>query len=182
MGSGMTTNSKLLPPPSAIQSIAIGKLYSSPIGPLWVACSPLGLISVEWEMPQADYHHLLEQRYKTIVLYDEISTAEPIHQLGEYLEGHRQQFDLPLDLTGLTAFQTLALRLTMKIPYGQTSTYKDIAVQIGKPNSARAIGRVEATNPIPLVIPCHRILGTDGTLHGYGGPGGIKLKSWLLNT
>ncbi len=80
----------------------------------------------------------------------------------------------------MTPFQLQVLHLTTHIPYGQTSTYKDIAIQVGKPNAARAVGRVEATNPIPLVIPCHRVLGSDGSLHGYGGPGGIKLKAWLL--
>ena len=80
----------------------------------------------------------------------------------------------------MTSFQLQVLHLTYHIPYGQTSTYKDIAIQVGKPNAARAVGRVEATNPIPLVIPCHRVLGSDGSLHGYGGPGGIKLKAWLL--
>jgi O-6-methylguanine DNA methyltransferase len=72
------------------------------------------------------------------------------------------------------------LHLTTQIPYGQTSTYKKIAFQLKRPNASRAVGRVEATNPIPLVIPCHRVLGSDGSLHGYGGPGGIKLKAWLL--
>ncbi len=132
-------------------------------------------------MSQADYYHLLEQRYKALALNDEISTAEPIRQLGEYLDGNRHQFNLPIDFTRVTPFQAQVLRLTMNIPYGQTSTYKDIALRLGKPNSARAVGRAEATNPIPLVIPCHRVVGMDGTLHGYGGPGGIKLKSWLLN-
>jgi methylated-DNA-[protein]-cysteine S-methyltransferase len=73
------------------------------------------------------------------------------------------------------------LRITSQIPYGETRTYQEIAVQIGKQHAARAVGRVEATNPIPLIIPCHRVLGSDGTLHGYGGPGGIKLKAWLLD-
>jgi methylated-DNA-[protein]-cysteine S-methyltransferase len=85
-----------------------------------------------------------------------------------------------LDLSTSTNFQRNVLNLTLQIPFGHTSTYKDIAVQLGKMNAARAVGRVEATNPIPLVIPCHRVLGSDGSLHGYGGPGGIKLKAWLL--
>jgi methylated-DNA-[protein]-cysteine S-methyltransferase len=86
-----------------------------------------------------------------------------------------------LDLSTRTKFQQQVLTFTSLIPYGRTSTYKDIALQVGKMNAARAVGRVEATNPIPLVIPCHRVLGSDGSLHGYGGPGGIKLKAWLLN-
>ena len=62
-----------------------------------------------------------------------------------------------------------------------STTYKEIASRVGNANAARAVGRVEATNPIPIIIPCHRVLGTDGSLHGYGGPGGIKLKAWLLD-
>jgi methylated-DNA-[protein]-cysteine S-methyltransferase len=171
-----STTKPLLP-----TTFAIGRLPSSSIGPMWIAVSLLGLVSVEWDMPQADYLHLVELRFKAIGIEDEISTAEPIRQLSEYLAGNRQQFDLPLDLTRLSLFQAQALRLTMNIPYGQTSTYKDIALQLGELKYARAVGRAEATNPIPLVIPCHRVLGTDGSLHGYGGPGGIKLKRWLLD-
>jgi O-6-methylguanine DNA methyltransferase len=171
-----STTTPLRPTP-----IAIGRLSSSPMGPMWIAVSQLGLVSVEWDMPQVDYLHQIELRNKAVVIFDEISTAEPIRQLTEYLDGIRQQFDLPLDLSRLSPFQAQVLRLTMNIPYGQTSTYKDIALHMGKLKYARAVGRAEATNPIPLVIPCHRVLGTDGTLHGYGGPGGIKLKNWLLN-
>jgi methylated-DNA-[protein]-cysteine S-methyltransferase len=136
---------------------------------------------VDWGMPQADFSRLVGWRFHTDVVYDESHTADALHQLIEYLVGNRRQFTLPLDLTRMTLFQSQVLRLTSQIPYGQTTTYKAIAVQVGKVHAARAVGRVEATNPIPLVIPCHRVLGSDGSLHGYGGPGGIKLKAWLLN-
>ena len=132
-------------------------------------------------MSQPDFSQRIETRFHTAVVYDQSRTAEPLRQLEEYLAGKRRQFDLPLDLSTLTKFQQQVLSRTYEIPYGRTSTYKDIAIQVGKMNAARAVGRVEATNPIPLVIPCHRVLGSDGSLHGYGGPGGIKLKAWLLN-
>jgi len=135
---------------------------------------------VDWSMSLADFSQQVERRFHTGVVYDESHTSQALLQLSEYLSGHRRQFTLPLDLTGVTPFQSQVLRLTSQIPYGQTSTYKAIAEQVGKVNAARAVGRVEATNPIPLVIPCHRVLGSDGSLHGYGGPGGIKLKAWLL--
>jgi methylated-DNA-[protein]-cysteine S-methyltransferase len=161
-------------------AIYIGKLPSSPIGPMWVAVSGMGLIAIDWDLPQVDFVHQLQHQFPADVLHDESRTSEPARQLMEYLAGHRRQFDLPLDLSHMSPFQVRVLHLTSSIPYGQTSTYKEIATRLGNPNAARAVGRVEATNPIPLVIPCHRVLGTDGSLHGYGGPGGIKLKAWLL--
>jgi methylated-DNA-[protein]-cysteine S-methyltransferase len=127
-------------------------------------------------MSQAEFSRLVEKRFQATALYDELRTSELLHQITDYLSGKRYQFDLALDLSTSTNFQQQVLRLTSQIPYGHTSTYKDIAIHLGKINAARAVGRVEATNPIPLVIPCHRVLGSDGSLHGYGGPGGIKLK------
>ncbi len=177
-------NSKLKHSSSIVRdnpTVYIGMLPSSPIGPLWVAVSAHGLVAVEWSMSQPDFTHQVETRFHTPVAYDKSRTVEPLVQLGEYLAGNRRQFDLTLDISTLTKFQQQVLNLTYEIPYGCTSTYKDIAIQVGKMNAARAVGRVEATNPIPLVIPCHRVLGSDGSLHGYGGPGGIKLKAWLLN-
>jgi methylated-DNA-[protein]-cysteine S-methyltransferase len=163
-----------------IPTVKIGLLPTSPVGPLWVAVSEEGLVAVEWSMSQADFSRLIATRIHCAAVYDESCTAEPLDQIAEYLAGKRRQFDLPLDLSTHSVFQRNVLNLTYQIPYGHTSTYKDIAIRLGKMNAARAVGRVEATNPIPLVIPCHRVLGTDGSLHGYGGPGGIKLKAWLL--
>lgn len=160
--------------------IYIGILPSSPIGPIWAAVSSYGLIRVDWSMTQAEFSGQVERRFRANVVYDESPTAEALRQLSEYLSGHLRRFTIPLDLSGSTNFQYQVLHLTSQIPYGQTSTYKEIALQLRKPQAARAVGRVEATNPIPLVIPCHRVLGSDGALHGYGGPGGIKLKAWLL--
>ena len=80
----------------------------------------------------------------------------------------------------VTPFQVEALQATYNIAFGQVATYKEIAHQIGKPRAARGVGRAEATNPMPLVIPCHRVIGSDGGLHGYGGRGGLRTKAWLL--
>jgi methylated-DNA-[protein]-cysteine S-methyltransferase len=165
----------------ALPPIYIGLLPSSPIGPLWVAASALGLVAIEWSMPQADFSQQISRRFHTAVIYDEFHTGDALRQLSEYLAGNRRQFTLPLDLSDRSNFQSQVLNYTTHIPFGQTSTYKEIAIQVGNLHAARAVGRVEATNPIPLVIPCHRVLGSDGSLHGYGGPGGIKLKAWLLN-
>ncbi len=131
-------------------------------------------------MPEAVFFHQVQRFSLGPVAFDKACTAPALQQLAEYLDGTRHQFALPLDLSHQTGFQRQVLLLTAQIPYGQTSTYKDLALQAGRPQAARAVGRVQATNPLPLVIPCHRVLGSDGSLHGYGGPGGIKLKAWLL--
>jgi methylated-DNA-[protein]-cysteine S-methyltransferase len=164
-----------------IPRIYIGLLPSSPIGPLWVAVSDQGLVAVEWSMSQAEFSQQVEMRFHAVASYSEDRTAAPLSQIREYLAGSRREFELPLDLSSCTKFQHQVLTTTFQIPYGHTATYKEIAMQVGKPNAARAVGRVQATNPIPLVVPCHRVLGSDGSLHGYGGPGGIKLKAWLLD-
>jgi methylated-DNA-[protein]-cysteine S-methyltransferase len=104
-----------------------------------------------------------------------------IRQLREFLAGERRVFDLPLDLDGLTDFQKKVLAACQEIPYGQTLTYADLAQKVGAPLSAsRAVGMVMATNPLPLIIPCHRVVGRDGKLHGYAGAGGVETKAWLL--
>jgi O-6-methylguanine DNA methyltransferase len=162
------------------QPLAIGMLSSSPIGPLWVAVSDRGLMVVDWNMTKAELTHKLQKYFNKDVVYDEARTAVALHQLSEYLAGKRRKFELTLDVIRMSPFQLRVLQLTSDIPYGQISTYKEIAALIGNPHAARAVGRVEATNPLPLVIPCHRVIGSDGRLHGYGGPGGIELKSWLL--
>jgi methylated-DNA-[protein]-cysteine S-methyltransferase len=146
-----------------------------------VAISESGLAAIVWNMTQEEFTRLLQLRFNAEVICDTLHTAEALRQLSEYLTGKRRQFTLELDLGDLSPFQAQVLQLTSEIPYGETATYKDLACWVGKPLAARGVGRAEATNPIPLVIPCHRVVGSDGSLHGYGGPGGIKMKAWLLD-
>ena len=98
-------------------------------------------------------------------------------QLTEYFAGKRRQFDLPLRLHG-TAFQIRVLRALQGIPYGETVSYGDIARRIGRPKAVRAVGAANGRNPIPIVIPCHRVIGANGKLTGFGG--GLKTKAMLL--
>jgi methylated-DNA-[protein]-cysteine S-methyltransferase len=98
----------------------------------------------------------------------------------QYLQGRRRTFDLPVDLRHLTPFQQRVLHAAQAVPRGQVSTYGQIARRIGRPRAARAVGQALGSNPIPIVIPCHRVLASDGSLHGYSGRGGIKTKAWLL--
>lgn len=99
-------------------------------------------------------------------------------QIEEYLMGLRNTFDLPLDPKG-TPFQKSVWNALLKIPYGETQSYKDIAIAINNPKGSRAIGMANNKNPIMIVIPCHRVIGSNGSLVGYGG--GLSIKEYLLN-
>lgn len=99
-------------------------------------------------------------------------------QLSEYFSGNRQNFDLPLSPQG-TPFQLAVWDLMQQIPYGKTSTYGEIAAELGNPNKARAVGGAANKNPLPLVIPCHRVMGANGKLTGFAG--GLKTKQFLLS-
>jgi methylated-DNA-[protein]-cysteine S-methyltransferase len=168
--------------------IYIDILETSPLGPIGFAASEAGLVCIAFVKTLDELEtKLLVKGYAETVKKGEIAdTAESVHlhdtkiQITDYLSGKRQEFNLSLDWSLMTTFQKQVLENTCNIPYGQVLTYGDIAREIGKPSAARAVGRAEATNPMPLVIPCHRVIGSDGGLHGYGGRGGIKTKAWLL--
>lgn len=98
-------------------------------------------------------------------------------QLDEYLNGNRKEFDIPLLMVG-TDFQRRVWKALMRVPYGATSTYGQIAEAIGSPRAVRAVGNANKANPVSIIVPCHRVIGSDGELVGYGG--GLSLKKWLL--
>lgn len=106
--------------------------------------------------------------------------ADEIRQLGEYAAGRLNRFSIRIDWSVLRPFQQRVLQLTCDIPYGETRTYKELAMLLGNPQAARAVGRAQATNPMPIVIPCHRVVGSDGKLHGYGAGQGLGTKETLL--
>ena len=102
---------------------------------------------------------------------------EAIRQVLEYLDGKRTDFDVPLDLRG-TPFQQAVWHALLAIPYGETRSYADVARSVGKPDAVRAVGTANGANPVPLVVPCHRVIQSGGKLGGYGG--GVDLKRRLL--
>ena len=108
---------------------------------------------------------------------DEVVFAEPLHQLQEYFAGKRQEFELQIAPQG-TPFQKEVWRELCRIPYGKTASYQAIAEQLGKPKACRAVGMANGRNPLPIIIPCHRIIGKNGTLTGFGG--GLPVKRQLL--
>ena|SRR5690349_23159377 len=105
------------------------------------------------------------------------TSARVVDQLREYFSGARKQFDLALAPRG-TEFQLAVWNELLKIGYGETITYAELARRIGKPSAVRAVGAANGANPIPVIVPCHRVIGSNGTLTGYGG--GIERKQWLL--
>ena len=106
--------------------------------------------------------------------------GEAFRQVTEYFDGQRKVFDLPLDLSGQSPFREKALWQCARIPFGQTITYGELADRAGNPKAARAAGGAMAKNPIALVIPCHRVVGSDRGLHGFSSPGGLDTKAILL--
>ncbi len=158
----------------------IGETSETPIGKLWLAGSDLGLVAIECGLTQSAFEAYLVKRFKQAVNFAPEHIRSAASQLEKYLSGQLQSFTLEIDWTGLRLFQQAVLQATSEIPYGETRTYKEIAERIGRPHAARAVGRAEATNPLPLVLPCHRVIGVDGKLHGYGLGEGIKTKEWLL--
>ena len=159
--------------------IYIGDLNGTPLGDFRLAASNLGLLAIGWASAQPEFDARLA-RLKRPIQPDQKKLAPYAKELREYLNGKRTAFTIPIDWNFLTSFQREALQVVFRIPYGETRTYIDIAREIDRPHAYRAVGAANAMNPMPLVIPCHRVIGMDGKLHGYGGGEGLKTKEWLL--
>ena len=160
--------------------VSIARLRETPIGIVWAAVSVQGLVAVEIGGREAEFVSDLSARGWQIVRGFDSKAEATVGQIVEYLQGKRKRFDLHVDWSTMTDFQVEALKKVYAIPYGETQTYGQIAAQMGRLGAARAVGRANATNPLPLVIPCHRVIASDGGLRGYGAGEGLKTKAWLL--
>jgi len=158
----------------------IGKITRTPLGPIWVAVTERGLAVVEIRAGRDEFAHGLAARHGAEVTPNEAITVEAVRQIRGYLAGERESFDLPIDWSVMSTFKERVLQAVCTIPRGETRSYAEIAAQIGKPGAARAVGQANAANPMPLVIPCHRVIGADGSLRGYSGGDGLDTKIWLL--
>ena len=156
------------------------KLKNTPLGDLCIGVSEYGLVAVEWVEKGLDFHEYLTKRFKRPVETNPGRASIALQQLDEYLRGKRRNFSIPIDWSVMRSFQRQVLQIVCTIPYGHTRTYGDIAEELGNRNKARAVGQANASNPMPLVIPCHRVIGSDDKLHGYGGGEGLPTKEWLL--
>lgn len=159
------------------------KMQDTPFGTIWLAASADGLVAISLWPEEERFAAEVAKLTRSTPRYAPGESAvlqEAISQLRAYFRGELTDFNLPIDWSAMPTFQQEALRLVNAIPYGRTTNYGAIARQLGKPGAMRAVGRANATNPIPIVIPCHRVLGSDGKLHGYGAPGGLETKAQLL--
>ncbi|MGB9641062.1 MAG: methylated-DNA--[protein]-cysteine S-methyltransferase [Anaerolineales bacterium] len=158
----------------------LGEINPTPIGSLIISTSEQGLIGLDFQTELSLVEQSLMNKGYTIVREENPLLEKAKVEISEYFSGKRKNFSIPIDWSVLPAFQAKVLKATFTIPYGSTRTYAEIAQQIGHPGAARAVGRAEAKNPIPIIIPCHRVIGSDGKLHGFGAPGGLQTKAFLL--
>ncbi len=158
--------------------VALGA-FESPVGELTVAVTPRGLVYVAFEDEDRDeliarYARQLSPR----ILRSAKGTDEVRREIDEYFAGSRTVFDLTLDRRLMHPFARDVLAATAKVGYGEVATYGEVAKRIGKPKAARAVGAALGSNPIPIVVPCHRVVGAGGRLTGYSG--GLHRKEALL--
>lgn len=148
--------------------------------PLHLAATDRGLCMIS--LPRdttVTLNHWTGKRFPQAVLKEDRKRLSPyLKQLQEYCDGDRSEFDLSLDMQG-TEFQLSVWQALMSIPYGHTCSYSDIAAKIGKPQAVRAVGTANGANPIPIIVPCHRVIGKNSALTGYSG--GLKIKEALLH-
>jgi methylated-DNA-[protein]-cysteine S-methyltransferase len=143
--------------------------FDSPVGWLSISGNGASIANIDFmqEVPTTFYSPVPDY------------LLQAVEQLKEYFAGERQKFDLLLDMQGATDFQRRVWELLLAIPYGQTSTYMKIAHLLGDTNAMRAVGGAAGQNPLPILVPCHRIIGSDGSLTGFAG--GLHRKEFLLN-
>ncbi len=146
----------------------------APIGRVLVAVSDTGVVRVGFRQSDDSFAAELERRLAADVARSPARTREVIRQLRAYFTGARRAFDLPVDLARLTGFQRRVLTATAAVPAGRVVSYGDIARRIGRPGGSRAVGQALGHNPVPIVIPCHRVIAAGGRIGGYTGGPGIK--------
>ncbi len=157
--------------------------FETPLGFGGVVASDAGLLEVFLPFGGAN---LADMTAEIAWAYPDAMADCPVTRraalvLRSYFAGERVVFDLPVDWSAFTPFQTAVYHAVINIPAGMTGSYGEIARQIGRPRAARGVGRAMARNPLPIIIPCHRVVGAAGDLTGYSGEGGVLSKKWLLD-
>jgi methylated-DNA-[protein]-cysteine S-methyltransferase len=161
--------------------IYLNVLQTNMLGLIGVAVSPQGLLRLRMFQKNKEAFLSLNETYREgIYQYSEPETRMYLDQIKSYLNQELQVFSLPIDWNCYTVFQRAVLEETLAIPYGETQSYGQVAAAIGRPKASRAVGQAEKRNDVPLVIPCHRVIGSDGSLTGYGGKDNTDIKDKLL--
>lgn len=152
-----------------------------PVGSLILMAGPKGLTNVILTSKKGDEAETLASSRFADAVPDPHLLPDLRNQLAAYFEGQAVEFDTPVDLSGLTDFQRQVLKACARIGHGRVVTYGQLARRVGRPKAARAVGQAMAANPVPIVIPCHRVVGANGTLTGFSAEQGVRLKRWLLD-
>lgn len=179
-GTGMCARNRR---PGSRESVFYGAM-DSPLGTLYVALDGKNVVSLGFaEVNEREFcRSLASQTSRSIRRADDMTKCI-MDELREYFDGTRKRFSHAPDLSGCTAFQQEVLAAAVGIPYGQTRTYGWLAAAVGRPAAARAVGQAMARNPVPIIIPCHRVIGSTGSLCGFGGGARrLDLKQKLLET
>ena len=158
--------------------VAYDVLDDTPVGPLLVGVSARGLCRVQFDPEPEQTLERLARTFGPRVLRATQPLERVRRELDEYFSGRRRDFDLELDLRAAPEFHQRVLAELRGVGYGETTTYGALAARAGSPKAARAVGTVMNRNPVPIVLPCHRVVGASGSLVGYGG--GLERKEWLL--
>lgn len=148
------------------------------LGPLWLAVSDRGLRAVSYGGSEERFREEIWAQGGEQVVRDPEGVELARAQVMAYLSGERREFDLEIDFDGVTRFQARVLRAALAVPYGRVASYGEIARRVGSPGASRAVGGALSRNPIPIVVPCHRVVGSDGSLGGYSS--GTHIKERLL--
>ncbi len=150
------------------------------VGKLFIGLTDHGLVSLQFVDTEDEFRARIEQRTQALIVYAPEKLEEATQQVEEYLSGERGAFELPVDISSMTPFQQTVLDEVAKVPRGEVVTYGELAKRIGKPRAARAVGQALGSNPVPIVVPCHRVIASDGSLGGYSGRRGVETKATLL--
>jgi methylated-DNA-[protein]-cysteine S-methyltransferase len=154
-------------------------IADTPVGPLFVAVTERGLCRISYDPEPERQTEELARTFGARILRSRRPIDPVKRELDEYFEGRRRDFDLPIDLHGRSEFTRVVLEELARVPFGQVTTYGKLAARTGRPKAARAVGTIMNRNPIPIVLPCHRVVGSTGSLVGYGG--GLDRKRLLLD-
>lgn len=156
------------------------RLPNTPIGPVYVVANDKGVVSVDFGITETQFLAHTEINFGQRPTYAPEKLSNINSQLSNYLTNQQTNLSLPFDISSLTPFQQQVLLAALQIPRGQVYTYADLARKIGNPNAVRAVGQALGRNPVPIIIPCHRVIAANGKLGGYSGGGGLATKRKLL--